>query len=215
MKRTVRSGSRRGFSLVEVIIATGLLAEIALVIVGLFIVGRRDVQSGRNLTTALSIAQHVSEDLDALGYDSLWNGWRVGSTAVGQNSKRATIEIRRLGNWRIAYVVSSPAYSGETPAASPTDLAGSTILEPLKTRIGTWITELQTLPAPSPEAPLRIVLTPLFDVDDNGTATTTPSTFAATFAGAAVIRVDITVAWQEGQRHRSVTLPQARTFNEM
>ncbi len=66
------SFNEKGFNLVEVIVAIGLLAGVLLSIAGLFTYGGRFVKSGKEMTEALSIAQDILEELDKLGYKSLY-----------------------------------------------------------------------------------------------------------------------------------------------
>jgi hypothetical protein len=61
-------GRATGFSLVEVIVALGLLAGILLAIAGLLVVGNREVRSGRHTSAALSVARAVLEEIETLGY---------------------------------------------------------------------------------------------------------------------------------------------------
>ena len=46
----LRRRMRTGYSLIEVLVGISLLAVVAMTITGLFIVGRKDVASGRNMT---------------------------------------------------------------------------------------------------------------------------------------------------------------------
>lgn len=64
-------GRQRGFSLIEVIIALGLLTAVLVAIASMFVLGQSSVRSGRELTEATSIAQHVLEDVNKLSYNGL------------------------------------------------------------------------------------------------------------------------------------------------
>ena len=57
---------RKGYNLIEVLIAMALLAWVVLVISGLFIYGQRGVHSGKTQTKAVSIVQKIHEDLKNL-----------------------------------------------------------------------------------------------------------------------------------------------------
>ncbi len=74
--RQLRSGMRtrgeRGFSLVEVIIALGLLAGVLITISGLFVVGAKQVKSGRTSSEALAVAREIHENMYGWGYAQLW-----------------------------------------------------------------------------------------------------------------------------------------------
>ena len=57
----------RGFSLVEVVLALGLLAGVLIAISGLFVVGAKQVKSGRTSSEALAVAKEIQEEMLALG----------------------------------------------------------------------------------------------------------------------------------------------------
>jgi len=62
--------NRKGYNLIEVLIAMALLSWVVLVISGLFIYGQKGVYSGKIQTKAVAIGQKVYEDLKNLpGYD--------------------------------------------------------------------------------------------------------------------------------------------------
>ena len=65
-------GDERGFSLVEVIIALGLLAGVLITISGLFVVGAKQVKSGRTSSEALAVAKEIQENMYGWGYSQLW-----------------------------------------------------------------------------------------------------------------------------------------------
>jgi hypothetical protein len=61
-----------GFSLVEVLVAMGLLAGVLIAISGLFIVGGKQVKSGRTSSEALAVGKEIHEDMVGWGYGQLW-----------------------------------------------------------------------------------------------------------------------------------------------
>ncbi|HEX7150742.1 MAG TPA: prepilin-type N-terminal cleavage/methylation domain-containing protein [Thermoanaerobaculia bacterium] len=69
MRRTDHGHLRRaqgGYNLIEVLIAMAILGTVLLSIATLFVFGRRNVYSGKQLTRATSVGTHVSEDLQPL-----------------------------------------------------------------------------------------------------------------------------------------------------
>ncbi|HVQ35485.1 MAG TPA: prepilin-type N-terminal cleavage/methylation domain-containing protein [Candidatus Bathyarchaeia archaeon] len=65
--------NERGFSLVEVVIALGLLAGVLIAIAGLFIIGGKQVKSGRTSSEALALAREIQEEMNGFGYTQLWS----------------------------------------------------------------------------------------------------------------------------------------------
>jgi len=61
-----------GFSLVEVVIALGLLAGVLIAISGLFVVGAKQVKSGRTSSEALAVGKEIHEEIYGWGYSQLW-----------------------------------------------------------------------------------------------------------------------------------------------
>jgi prepilin-type N-terminal cleavage/methylation domain-containing protein len=63
--------AERGYNLVEVLIAMALLGTVLLSIVTLFVFGRRNVYSGKQMTKATSVMTHVVEDLQPLNVTTM------------------------------------------------------------------------------------------------------------------------------------------------
>jgi type II secretory pathway pseudopilin PulG len=61
-----RRSRQQGYNLVEVLVAMGLLSTVLISIVTLFVMGRANVYSGKQMTRAVSVATSVSEDLSPL-----------------------------------------------------------------------------------------------------------------------------------------------------
>ena len=61
-----------GFSLIEVVIAIGVLAGVLLSIASMFILGGRQVKTGKTLTEATALAQGLMEQFDKESFNSLY-----------------------------------------------------------------------------------------------------------------------------------------------
>lgn len=100
-------GKRRaqsGYSLVEVLIAMAILGTVIMSIMTLFIFGRRNVYSGRQMTRATSVGTHVIEDLTPLTVDQFYTAFAIeAGTAMGSNTVADVVYpnsiIRRAGNF--------------------------------------------------------------------------------------------------------------------
>ncbi len=84
---------RRGFSLVEVILALGLLAGILLSIGTMFVLGGRQVASARRQTQATAIARDILESQKNRSFTGLYTA--AGATPA---DRRATVTSVRPGS---------------------------------------------------------------------------------------------------------------------
>ncbi|NIM00001.1 MAG: hypothetical protein GTN89_03390, partial [Acidobacteria bacterium] len=66
------ASSAAGFSLVEVIVALGLLAGVLVSVAGMFVIGERQVVRGRHQSTALAAAQTILEEIGVWSYEATW-----------------------------------------------------------------------------------------------------------------------------------------------
>jgi prepilin-type N-terminal cleavage/methylation domain-containing protein len=69
---TAVKDGERGFSLIEVVIAIGVLAGVLLSICSMFILGGRQVKGGKTMTEATALAHDLMETFDKLSYTGLY-----------------------------------------------------------------------------------------------------------------------------------------------
>lgn len=62
----------RGFSLVEVVIAMGVLAGVLLSICSMFILGGQQLKTGKTITEATTICHAIMESFDSLSFTALY-----------------------------------------------------------------------------------------------------------------------------------------------
>ena len=74
--------TERGFSLIEVVVALGLLAGVLISIAGLFIIGGRQVKSGRTSSEAVALAREIQEEMNAWGYSQIWSFFGMNGQAA-------------------------------------------------------------------------------------------------------------------------------------
>jgi prepilin-type N-terminal cleavage/methylation domain-containing protein len=95
----------RGYSLVEILIAIAILGTVLLSIMTLFVFGRRNVYSGRQMTRATSVATHVMEDLTPMTPANLYTTFGItATTAVTASADVAGVTytnviLRKQGNF--------------------------------------------------------------------------------------------------------------------
>ena len=79
-RKVGRDRGTRGFSLVEVIIAIGVLAGLLLSIATMFILGGRQVKNGKTITQATTLVQDIMEEFDRASFTGLYTTLGAAST---------------------------------------------------------------------------------------------------------------------------------------
>lgn len=69
--------AERGYNLVEVLIAMAILGTVVMSILTLFVFGRRNVYSGRQMTRATSVGTHVIEDITPLTVEEFHTAFNI------------------------------------------------------------------------------------------------------------------------------------------
>jgi len=122
-RRGGRTGA--GFSLVEVVIALGLLAGVLISISGLFVLANRQLDGGRKQSIALAVARDIVEEMDGWGFRQVYTTFGLdgtdGSYAVDTRTNsyagRWQSElVSRLGEAHAEIVIESAVDSGPGPA---------------------------------------------------------------------------------------------------
>ena len=75
-------GREEGFSLVEVVIAIGVLAGVLLSICSMFILGGRQLKGGKTMTEATAISHDIMETFGKLSYNTLYTSFGAADTAT-------------------------------------------------------------------------------------------------------------------------------------
>jgi Tfp pilus assembly protein PilV len=100
----MRRRDERGFSLIEVVIALGLLAGVLIAIAGLFILGGRSVKSGRTSSEALAAGREILEEMNAWGFTQLWSNFGYAGTAKTYTVDTKTCVTADCTEWNTALV---------------------------------------------------------------------------------------------------------------
>jgi prepilin-type N-terminal cleavage/methylation domain-containing protein len=75
-----RHHDARGFSLIEVIIAIGVLAGLLLSVATMFILGGRQLKTGKTITQASALVQDIMEEFDRASFTGLYTTLGAAST---------------------------------------------------------------------------------------------------------------------------------------
>jgi prepilin-type N-terminal cleavage/methylation domain-containing protein len=108
--------NQRGFSLIEVVVALALLAGVLISIAGLFVIGARQVESGREATEALSVARGIVEQMNKWGFHQTYELFGANGSAATYTWDTRTITdppTTGMGKWQ-------PMLSQKIPGAYAT-----------------------------------------------------------------------------------------------
>lgn len=190
--------SERGYNLVEVLIAMALLGTVMISILGLFVAGRSQVYSGKQMTVALSLATRVTEDISTLDVMSIYHAFLIDPTAtpVGDVTVEAGVGLPANGPYPDSLLRRTGDLTQERNAT--TTPAGPGFL-------ARWYKELSnaetyagadTQQEKLANGEIFLVLTPQEPAD---------------FEHNSILRVRVIVRWDEGQRRREAVLDTVKT----
>lgn len=116
-----RGRDEGGFSLIEVVIAIGVLAGVLLSICSMFILGGRQLKTGKTMTEATTICHAIMESFDNLSFTALYTTFgaaasdttrTVTSTTTGSAVASWQAEISRKLDGGVATVTILPQGPG-------------------------------------------------------------------------------------------------------
>lgn len=199
-----------GYSLVEVLVAMGILGSVLISIFTLFFMGRYNVYSGKQMTQAIGIANRVLEDLAPLNKQMIYNGaFAVTDTASGD----ATVTFANPGATynNVAVRTTDATYAGVTGATNlsteNTGAGAPLFLGKWRTALGALGGNLTGVTAGNPgsypnKASVTVILLPRND----------PTNTPAQFLTATTMRVRVLVRWMERNRQRQVVVDTVKSF---
>jgi prepilin-type N-terminal cleavage/methylation domain-containing protein len=196
--KSVRRGER-GYNLIEVLIAMAILGVVIMAITALFMWGRKNVYSGKQMTTAISIGTRVLEDLAPLGKDDV-------SRLVFNIANGTTGTSITYGTPSVTYANSAARSTNPNAISGYTDIQEQ-VYDPdaeentAPDMLGKWADQLE-MPLEGggtgerlTDGEVTLIMTPLRD-----------SQATARFGNAALLRLRVIVQWREQQRVRQVIL---------
>ena len=86
-----RFAKERGFSLVEVVLAMGIMAGVLISISSMFILGGRQVKTGKTITEATALAHDIMESFEKQSFTALWANLGAASTDTTRTVNSTTI----------------------------------------------------------------------------------------------------------------------------
>ncbi|HEY2093762.1 MAG TPA: prepilin-type N-terminal cleavage/methylation domain-containing protein [Thermoanaerobaculia bacterium] len=182
--------TQRGFNLVEVLVAMAITAVVILSVATLFVMGRRNVYAGKQMTAAVAVATRITEDFSHMTHAEVYDKFGLspdtgyaGATLAASN----TVEGVPYAN--------SVLRTNADAADANKDKAKL---------IDTWLKLMQ----PSFVNPkITVVFMPRLDVKD-------PATDTATVPVSTVLQIRVVLTWDDSvtnKRHRSLMIDAVKT----
>ncbi len=191
--------SQAGYNLVEVMIAMGVVGAVLISIMTLFVMGRKNVYSGKEMTAAVSMSTRVSEDLSGLTVDEVYSAFGIdGASTAALTGSTFNVTVDSSGRKTI---LPGNTYTGSLIRRTTDTLvttAGGNDTGGFLTR---WKTEMdQNLRFA--QGAVNIVITPRnADPPLTGGSPTTLS-----LSTASVVRIRVLVRWLEDNRPRQMVI---------
>jgi type II secretory pathway pseudopilin PulG len=185
-----------GYNLVEVIFATALLGIVSITIFTLFVMGRRNVYSGKQASQAVAIGTQVIEDLAPLNKQMVYNGaFGIPDTDAGNAITLPRVSGLAAPSFTNARIRSTDA----TIVSGQADISTESTPPGLITKWNTMIQGKLTNPS------VTVILIP-----DQDTAS--PVNNPPQFGTAQLLRIRVFVRWTESTHQREVVLDTVKAF---
>jgi prepilin-type N-terminal cleavage/methylation domain-containing protein len=182
---------QRGYNLVELLVAIAVLGVVLLSILSLFVWGRKNVYSGKQMTTAIAVGTRVMEDLAPLTKEDIYEGvFDISDTATGADIKFGTPEKE----YKNAAIRSTKAWGGYTDLQKENANGPMFLTKAWKNQLEETLIDA-TKRARLDDGSVTVILMPRAD-------TVTPERFGA----ASVMQIRVIVSWLENRRRRELIL---------
>jgi prepilin-type N-terminal cleavage/methylation domain-containing protein len=185
----MKSG-QRGFNLVEVLIAMAITAVVILSVATLFVMGRRNVYAGKQMTAAVAVATRITEDFSHMTHAEVYDKFG----------------LAKNGGWAGATLTGSTTVEG-TPYTNCVLRTEADAADPNKDKanlISSWLTLMQ----PSFTNPkITLIFMPRLD-------TVAPATDTGTVAASTLLQIRVVLTWDDtvsSKRHRSLIVDAVKT----
>ena len=195
----MRKIKEAGYNLVEVLIAMGLLSVVLLGVMTLFVLGRGNVYSGKQMTHIVSVGTRALEDLSGMTMDDIYTNFNIpDGTAIPPS-------VTVPGG------LEQSTYN-DSFLRSTNSIQTAGVCRPTQTIVfnndpngflRNWWCQLQGT-MPLPESSVNLVLTPR--IPDPTIIPTPALSVGPTTGTATVMRARVIIRWREGLRHRQMIL---------
>jgi prepilin-type N-terminal cleavage/methylation domain-containing protein len=205
----VNSSRQRGYNLVEVLIAMGLLSTVLLSIVTLFYMGRSNVYSGKEMTAAVSMGTRCMEDFSQVDLLTLYSAFNIDptdTTALSGTTVTVDSALPKSGLPYNTYAGSLRRSTDDITIDSAGACATGCANDP-GGFLARWKYEMDAN-LKFANGSVTMVITPTLPYDST---LSTPTSATLSVATATMARVRILVRWVEEPRARQVILDTVKT----
>ncbi len=188
-----RSNVQRGYNLIELLIAIAILGVVLLSILSLFVWGRKNVYSGKQMTTAIAVGTRVMEDLAPLTKEDIYEGlFAINDTATGSTFKYGN----PVREYRNAAIRSTSSTVVVTPTQSELNKE-STVTGAPNVLTDSWKKQLEDAAGKArlDDGAVTVIMMPRADTNN-----------PPQFGSSAVMQIRVIVSWVENRRRREVIL---------
>jgi prepilin-type N-terminal cleavage/methylation domain-containing protein len=187
----IKQKTQRGYNLVELLIAIALLGVVMLSILSLFMWGRKNVYSGKQMTTAIAIGTRVMEDLAPLTKEDIYKGvFDVSDTSSGATFKFGNPERE----YKNAEIRSTKAFTGYTDIQKENANGPKFLTTAWKNQLEETLTSGDKRPRLDDGA-VTVILIPAADTN-----------VPAQFKTGSAMQIRVIVSWLENRRQRQLVL---------
>jgi prepilin-type N-terminal cleavage/methylation domain-containing protein len=196
MKTKTPTRAQAGYNLVEVIIALAVFGVVAMTIFTLFVMGRRNVYSGKQASQAVAVGTQVIEDIGPLNKKMLYNG----AFGIADTDTGAAVTLPKVSGSSVPTYANARVRSTDpnVMASPPSDI--STQQTGLLTRWAAMVPaeKLQ-------DGSVTLILIPSQD-------TATPANNPPQFGTSQLLQIRVYVRWTEATHKREVVLDTVKAF---
>ncbi len=170
--------SNKGFSLVEVLMATGIMGFLIISIMGLFAMGEKGVKESGTYTEALAAGDHIMNQLNSIARQRVYTIFGADETTTGTYS------------WEYDATSGAITYTGGsgfmTSVYNYLGAGDKEVIDSIKDAISSMY-----------KSDVSISISPLTDIGNGGPAN-------PTYADAPALKIEVLVSWVEQQRDFSM-----------
>lgn len=194
MKITTRAQS--GYNLVEVIIALAVFGVVAMTIFTLFVMGRRNVYSGKQASQAVAVGTQVLEDIGPLNKRMLYNG----AFGIADTDTGAAVTLPKVSG------TITPTYTNARVRSTDPNVMASPPSDISTQQTGLLTRWAALVPAEKlQDGSVTLVLIPSQD-------TANPVNNPPQFGTSQLLQIRVYVRWTEATHKREVVLDTVKAF---